>query len=171
MHNNSPKTSKATMSTQSANNRKEGGTTYKQHGNIPQHWDLVVLYGWDYFQGQITKYLMRWKTKHADAEKQVEDLRKAAHFLQKYIEEAEAGAEFPVANFHNVVEAALRAQATHVYPTGWRNFVFEGVYGGGGGLYTCRGCRSQVHTTEPDQSPYSVHTCGEGPTSAGYVDQ
>jgi hypothetical protein len=35
----------------------------------------------DYFQGQITKYLFRWKYKNG-----VEDLQKALHYMEKYIE-------------------------------------------------------------------------------------
>lgn len=69
----------------SANDRQVGGDHYAQRDK-PQHWDLVQMYGWDYFQGQITKYLMRWKTKHDTPERRLEDLKKAAHFLQKYIE-------------------------------------------------------------------------------------
>jgi hypothetical protein len=65
---------------QKANDRQVGGTHYGS-GDMPQHWDLVAQYGWDYFQGQITKYLMRWRKKNG-----VEDLEKAAHYLQKYIE-------------------------------------------------------------------------------------
>lgn len=45
-----------------------------------QHWDIVAMFGLDYFQGQITKYVMRWKDKNG-----IEDLEKAAHYLQKYI--------------------------------------------------------------------------------------
>lgn len=65
-----------------------GGTHYSQ-GDKPQHWDLVVMYDWDYFQAQITKYLMRWKVKYSTAEKRLEDLKKARNFLDKYIQEAE----------------------------------------------------------------------------------
>jgi len=68
-----------------ANEVQVGGTHYNT-GDLPQHWDLVDTYGWDYFQGQITKYLMRWKYKHDTPEKRLEDLRKARHFLDKYIE-------------------------------------------------------------------------------------
>lgn len=64
---------------QGANARQVGGSHYG--GGALQHWDLVNIFGWDYFQGQITKYLMRWRKKNG-----LEDLRKAAHFLQKYIE-------------------------------------------------------------------------------------
>lgn len=62
-----------------ANTRQVGGDHYGM-SNL-QHWDLVDIFSWDYFQGQITKYLMRWKTKNG-----VQDLEKAAHFLEKYIE-------------------------------------------------------------------------------------
>lgn len=62
-----------------ANDRQVGGSHYKTGGL--QHWDLVEMFGWDYFQGQITKYLMRWRKKNG-----IEDLQKARHYLDKYIE-------------------------------------------------------------------------------------
>lgn len=70
-----------------ANDTQVGGTHYKLEGK-PQHWDLVLLYGWDYFTGQVTKYLMRWRSKNG-----IEDLKKARHYLDKLIEAAEAGVE------------------------------------------------------------------------------
>lgn len=73
-----------------ANDTQVGGGHYKQNSaDTPEHWDLVLMYNWDYFQGQIIKYLMRWKTKHQTEEKRLEDLKKSAHFLQKYIEHEE----------------------------------------------------------------------------------
>jgi hypothetical protein len=62
-----------------ANNRQVDGTHYKQMGI--EHWDVVVLDNLDYFQGQITKYVMRWRGKNG-----ITDLEKAKHFLDKYIE-------------------------------------------------------------------------------------
>jgi hypothetical protein len=53
-----------------------------------QHWDYVVSNDLDYFQGQITKYVTRWKKKNG-----LTDLLKAQHFLEKYIEVARAAAE------------------------------------------------------------------------------
>jgi uncharacterized protein DUF3310 len=65
-----------------ANQRQVGGSHYREtEVKGLQHWDLVHLYGWDYFQGQITKYLMRWRKKNG-----IQDLEKASHYLQKYIE-------------------------------------------------------------------------------------
>lgn len=64
-----------------------GGTHYGQ-GDLPQHWDLVAMYGWDYFDGQAIKYIMRWKRKNG-----TEDLRKAISFIQKQVEITEGGAE------------------------------------------------------------------------------
>lgn len=71
-----------------ANSRQEGGDHYKQN-DLPQHWDLAVMYNWDPFQYQITKYVMRWKDKHLTFEQRLMDLKKARHFIDKYIEEAE----------------------------------------------------------------------------------
>ena len=68
------------MST-TANSKQVGG----QHYKTPiQHWDFVHANDLDYFQGQITKYVCRWRRKNG-----VQDLRKAQHFLEKYIELAE----------------------------------------------------------------------------------
>lgn len=62
----------------SANDRQVGGSHYKS--NL-QHWDWVASNDLDYFQGQITKYVARWKLKNG-----LQDLYKARHFLDKYIE-------------------------------------------------------------------------------------
>lgn len=62
-----------------ANDRQVGGQHYKTGGE--EHWDRVARLDLDYFQGQITKYVERWKAKNG-----VEDLHKARHFLDKYIE-------------------------------------------------------------------------------------
>ena len=68
-----------------ANATQVGGTHY----NAPiQHWDYVIANDLDYFQGQITKYVTRWKNKNG-----LQDLYKARHFLDKYIEVTEARGE------------------------------------------------------------------------------
>lgn len=61
-----------------ANNTQVGGTHY---AGAYQHWDLVVAAGLNYFEGQITKYVLRHRFKNG-----LQDLQKAAHFLQKYRE-------------------------------------------------------------------------------------
>lgn len=68
-----------------ANQRQVGGSHYKSP-DATEHWDIVVQHDLDYFQGQITKYVMRWKKKGG-----LNDLEKADHFLEKYIELAKAG--------------------------------------------------------------------------------
>ena len=80
----------------SANERQVGGGHYKDKATglwhtcrkcnhkafIPlQHWDIVNIFKLDYFQGQITKYVMRWRDKNG-----VQDLHKGEHFMQKYLE-------------------------------------------------------------------------------------
>lgn len=69
----------ANPAVQSANTRQVGGEHYGL--GALQHWDIVHLFKLDYFQGQITKYLFRWRKKNG-----VEDLEKAKHYLEKYIE-------------------------------------------------------------------------------------
>lgn len=61
-----------------ANQHQVGGDHYKS--NV-QHWDYVAANNLDYFQGQISKYVERWKKKNG-----LQDLKKARHFLDKYIE-------------------------------------------------------------------------------------
>lgn len=62
-----------------ANDKQVGGEHYGLSDF--QHWDMVKLFNLDYFQGQITKYVMRHNKKNGK-----QDLEKAMHFLQKYIE-------------------------------------------------------------------------------------
>jgi hypothetical protein len=62
-----------------ANDVQVGGGHYK---DTPyQHWDLVADNDLDYFAGPIIKYTMRWKKKNG-----IQDLYKAKHFMDKYIE-------------------------------------------------------------------------------------
>lgn len=68
-----------------ANARQVGGDHYKKEGRV-EHWDIVVQWDLDYFQGIITKYVMRWKDKGG-----IVDLEKGLHSLEKYIEVARAG--------------------------------------------------------------------------------
>lgn len=61
-----------------ANERQVGG----QHYATPiQHWDFVVANDIPYLEAQVIKYVCRHKKKNG-----VQDLEKAAHFLQKLIE-------------------------------------------------------------------------------------
>jgi len=66
-----------------ANDRQVGGSHYAAE---VQHWDYVVANNLDYFQGQIIKYVARHRKKGG-----VQDLRKAQHFLEKYIEVCYSG--------------------------------------------------------------------------------
>lgn len=61
-----------------ANEKQVAGNHYRSK---IQHWDLVHATGMDYFEGQITKYVSRWRKKNG-----IQDLEKALHFLQKYLE-------------------------------------------------------------------------------------
>lgn len=66
-----------------ANDIQIAGTHYKRFkGHEP--WDVIIAWGLGYLDGTAVKYLARWKHKGG-----VEDLKKAAHFIQKLIEEEE----------------------------------------------------------------------------------
>ena len=61
-----------------ANDKQIGGSHYK--GNI-QPWDYIVANNIGYLEGNIIKYISRWKKKGG-----CEDLYKAQHYLEKLIQ-------------------------------------------------------------------------------------
>jgi len=66
-----------------ANDRQVGGQHYKKGGE--EHWDRAWRLKYDPFQYIITKWVERWRDKGG-----IQDLRKAHHALEKYIETVEA---------------------------------------------------------------------------------
>lgn len=141
----------------SANDRQVAGSHYKQDGK-PQHWDLVVQYEWDYFQGQVVKYLMRWKAKNG-----LQDLEKAQHFLEKYIEEVKAGridnpkAVLKVGGSPTLAPAGGMPVADNAKFQAERSqddakeygLQVEGYYGDGDQEYTCLRTRRRVRAKTP----------------------
>lgn len=65
-----------------ANERQVAGTHYSAK---VQHWDWVVQTHLPYLPAQVSKYLTRWRKKNG-----LQDLEKALHFLEKFIEEEKA---------------------------------------------------------------------------------
>lgn len=66
----------------SANDKQVGGTHYKNESGL-QHWDLVyMIFGGDYLLGYASKYMARLGKK-GGLEKDLEDLEKAIHCLEK----------------------------------------------------------------------------------------
>lgn len=66
----------------SANDTQVGGGHYKTGGE--EHWDRAYRLRYDCFQYIITKWIERWRKKGG-----LEDLRKARHAIDKYIEVVE----------------------------------------------------------------------------------
>jgi hypothetical protein len=64
-----------------ANEQQVGGGHYATKPIQP--WDFIVANNLGYLEGNIVKYVSRWKDKGG-----VEDLKKAQHYLQKLIETA-----------------------------------------------------------------------------------
>lgn len=67
-----------------SNTRQEGGGHYKQFRF--ETWDVIADWGLGYFDGNAVKYLSRWRHKHLTKSAQIEDLRKAKHYIEKLIE-------------------------------------------------------------------------------------
>jgi hypothetical protein len=141
----------------SANDTQVGGTHYRAHGKEIQHWDLAVMYQWDPFQYQITKYVMRWKYKHATPEERLKDLQKAAHFLQKYIESA--------AQYQPAPPVAAATPATKPPNADW---LVEGYFGDNTQEYKCRHCGTTVRAASADAADDEHGAC---PRGRGYVYQ
>jgi len=71
---------KATAAAQArANEQQVGGAHYAVKAIQP--WDFIIANNIGYLEGNIIKYISRWKDKGG-----VEDLKKAQHYLQKLIE-------------------------------------------------------------------------------------
>lgn len=69
----------------SANEKQVGGDHYKRGGSA-QHWDVIDDNNIGYLEGNATKYVSRWRHKGG-----IQDLEKAAHYVEKLIEKAEQG--------------------------------------------------------------------------------
>jgi len=67
------------MSGFSVNQVQHGGDHYKKQ--VIQPWDYIAANQLGYFEGNVVKYVSRWKDKGG-----VEDLRKARHYIDKLIE-------------------------------------------------------------------------------------
>jgi len=65
-----------------------------------QPWDFIVSNNLGYLEGNVVKYISRWREKGG-----VDDLRKAKHYSEKLIE-VETGEQPPT----TVNDAAMRAQ-------------------------------------------------------------
>lgn len=138
----------------SANDRQVAGKHYG--GGAVQHWDVVHMHGLDYFQGQITKYVMRWKAKNG-----VQDLKKAQHFLEKYIElmEAETAAPMEVTGTiplpttaQNDVFQRLRKDADIRDEAAQNSLRVEGYFGDGRIEFTCLRTGRRTYATSVAQA-------------------
>ncbi len=175
--------------TSKANDTQVAGDHYKQHGTTgEQHWDRVHRIGLDYYQAQITKYVERCWDKNG-----LTDLRKAAHFIQKYIElnadrkgkmemvEEQVVSELAVAqDAVKSLQALLQGIAEDAYSVdpmrhqSTARFCFEGIKENHV-HYRCRRCREHLYLTL-HQQPEHLHTCAPleldaTQPSAGYVNQ
>jgi hypothetical protein len=61
-----------------ANAIQHGGTHYRTKAIQP--WDFIAANSLGYFEGNVVKYVARWRDKNG-----IEDLEKARHYLDKLI--------------------------------------------------------------------------------------
>lgn len=69
-----------------ANSKQVGGAHYKD--KLIQPWDFIIANELGYLEGNVVKYVSRWKEKNG-----LQDLKKAQHYLQKLIEVTEKNNE------------------------------------------------------------------------------
>jgi hypothetical protein len=69
---------------ESANEMQIAGDHYKKKAVQP--WDYIIANDLGYLEGNVVKYVSRWKDKGG-----IDDLRKAQHYLTKLIEVADYG--------------------------------------------------------------------------------
>lgn len=63
-------------------NKQIGGKHYHK-GNGIQPWDIIEAWDLDFWEGNVIKYMLRWK--HKDG---IQDLEKARHYLEYIISKA-----------------------------------------------------------------------------------
>lgn len=97
----------------SANDHQVAGSHYSKQAI--QVWDYVTANNIPYLEGNVIRYISRWREKGG-----IEDLRKAAHYVQKLIETEEARlASEPSPAF----EAKVKAGAAVLFGTDLPKFV------------------------------------------------
>jgi hypothetical protein len=138
-----------------ANDRQVAGNHYG--GGIYQHWDMVVEHKLNYFQGQITKYVMRAPKKNGK-----QDLEKARHFLDKYLEVYDLIHAEPTTIQVGVtpIEHVLRQYTDE-------RFTIEGHAANGTALYKCRQCGQEAWAIGNYEAHLTHGSCAGG----GYVAQ
>jgi hypothetical protein len=129
-----------------ANDRQVGGDHYKQGGE--EHWDRAWRLKYDPFQYIITKWVERWRDKGG-----IEDLKKAQHAIEKYIELVSKDAPAPDSP-HDAFNSLLYGG---VKENGWIQFTFEGGRAGSN-FYTCKECR-EYFSVPLNHSPAAHHKC------------
>jgi len=152
-----------------ANDRQVGGSHYKD-GEHEEHWDRAWRLNYDPFQYIITKWVERWKKKGG-----IEDLKKAQHAIQKYIELVEGDGV--------LARKILNSLPTHNPPdedaklfgpksgsghkpwtepapfkqTGYIGYSYEGGTAEWD-LFKCHICKKEVKTAV-NGNPAAIHTC------------
>jgi hypothetical protein len=97
------------MSLVNPNERQVAGTHYL--GGEFQHWDWVIDNQLGYLEGQITKYLCRWRAKGG-----VKDLEKSLHYTDKLVESVVRG-RLPLPEERKVKNLASMKDLYHLSET------------------------------------------------------
>lgn len=142
-----------------ANEKQVAGNHYK---TSIEHWDYVVANDLNYLEGQITKYVTRCRKKNG-----MQDLEKAKHFLEKYMEVFKEVHGHPAVVKHGyygekgpppaqagrcgitTLSNPTLADFEALHPSYLHNehFTCEGGSGRGYNIYNCKVCRAEILAT------------------------
>lgn len=81
-----------------ADDKQISGDHYKKLD--PEPWNVITAWGLGYLDGTALKYIARWRDKGG-----IDDIRKAIHFLEKFIEVESAKIPSEFAGKRSVEEA------------------------------------------------------------------
>lgn len=126
----------------SANDRQVAGSHYG--GGAHQHWDIVVEHSLNYFEGQITKYVMRCRKKNGK-----QDLEKAKHFIEKYLE------------VYDQIVPAERPPTEASQVSMWDpsiDFEIDGYFTDMSNMFKCRKCREVFRGFNADAYQHKCKT-------------
>lgn len=124
-----------------ANKRQVGGEHYRSK---MQHWDIVVEHELNYFEAQILRYVMRARKKAG-----LQDLQKAAHFIEKYMEEWPRLNALPAEVVRVLPRTAEEINKEYQHQMELASHFWADGFTKEGTRYQCRHCKAVVTAQSP----------------------
>lgn len=128
-----------------ANATQVGGTHYMTKF---QHWDFILMLNLPYLPAQVTRYIARWKKKNGR-----QDLEKAYHYMNKFIEQELANHETTLMLMKNFIrDNELGTEEKSVF-----NMLVNYHLGDGDRLYMARDAIKRLMDTFDEVKQEQAH--------------